>query len=236
MTTTSQPSANDTNKLLIPLLPAHATHAARLHIAGQPGTFLTSLGPDVLTIFYKTLPQSPVGFGYVYPSSNQSNQEGIENTEPIEGFISATTSVGKLFFEMGTRRLPQLLPPLLMAFAKKPSLIPHSLQTVLYPLLVSEPQADLQPESQQSKTQSTHVATAELLSIMVKSTARSQGIGTQLLQQLVADCQVRQITLLDVTVDANNHGARRFYERHAFVFQREFTLYGRKMCLYQLKL
>ena len=102
---------------------------------------------------------------------------------------------------------------------------PHYIRLPIGPLLVS----DSQPE-----TQPAHAATAELLSIMVESTARSQGIGTQLLQQLVADCQARQIALLDVTVDANNQGARRFYERHAFVFQREFTLYGRQMCLYQL--
>ena len=225
MKTTLQSSANSENNDLILLDPIHAPQAAHLHIMGQPGTFLTSLGPDVLTVFYKTLPQSPVGFGYAYPSSNQGKDGG---TQPIQGFVSATTSVGQLFFEMGTIRLPQLLPPLMMTYVKQPSLILRSFQTVLYPLLVSD--------TQHQETQSTPTVTAELLSIMVESTARSQGIGAQLLQQLVADCRARQITLLDVTVDANNQGARRFYERHAFVFQREFMLYGRQMCLYQLKL
>ncbi|MEZ4658511.1 MAG: hypothetical protein R2911_13150 [Caldilineaceae bacterium] len=44
-----------------PLQPVHARDAARLHIAGQPGTFLTSLGPPVLTVFYDSLPRSAKG-------------------------------------------------------------------------------------------------------------------------------------------------------------------------------
>src|SRR4051794_17725984 len=49
---------------LVKLSSRHAEDAARLHIAGQPGTFLTSLGPDVLTILYRALPESATGFGY----------------------------------------------------------------------------------------------------------------------------------------------------------------------------
>ncbi|MGL4650831.1 MAG: hypothetical protein ACRC1H_15595, partial [Caldilineaceae bacterium] len=49
---------------LVPLGPRHAEQAARLHILGQPGTFLTSLGPDVLCVLYRTLPETAGGFGY----------------------------------------------------------------------------------------------------------------------------------------------------------------------------
>ena len=35
---------------------------------------------------------------------------------------------------------------------------------------------------------------------------------------------------------AANAAARRFYARHDFVLRKEFTLYGRAMCLYQLTL
>ncbi|MCB0145411.1 MAG: hypothetical protein KDE50_36345, partial [Caldilineaceae bacterium] len=71
---------------IIPLQPTHARAAARLHIAGQPGTFLTSLGPQVLTVFYESLPRAAVGLGFA----------AVDNTQML-GFVSATTSVGRLF-------------------------------------------------------------------------------------------------------------------------------------------
>ena len=49
----------------------------------------------------------------------------------------------------------------------------------------------------------------------------------------MTECQTRRIPALDVTVDATNAAARRFYARHGFVLRKEFTLYGRAMCLYQ---
>ena len=242
---------------ITPLTPDHAPDAARLHIAGQPGTFLTRLGPDVLTVFYRGLPQSPVGFGYVAGGKGQvargrwqvaSHKSQVTSSlaastpatckpanlqtchlQPatISGFVSATTSVGRLFAEMGTKRIVQFLPPLLRRFARQPSLIVRSVQTVLYPFLVSDNESN---HNQSSETQST----AELLSIMVEPDARSQGIGAQLLHALVDECKQQQIDFLDVTVDAQNAGARRFYERHGFIYERTFVLYGRDMCLYQL--
>ena len=50
---------------IVELAPAHAKEATQLHIAGQPGTFLTSLGPDVLMVVYGALPRMAAGFGYV---------------------------------------------------------------------------------------------------------------------------------------------------------------------------
>ena len=47
-----------------PLTSAYASEAARLHREGQPGSFLTALGDEVLTVLYRLLPQSNVGFGF----------------------------------------------------------------------------------------------------------------------------------------------------------------------------
>jgi len=214
---------------IVELAPSHAEAAAQLHIAGQPGTFLTSLGPEVLTVLYQALSQSPVGFGYVAPAPTAAIDTDIAKIKnqkskiPL-GFVSATTSVGRLFVEMGTRRITQFLPPLVTRFVQQPSLLLRSVQTVLYPFLGHEQQ----PASSGPG--------AELLSIMVAPTARSQGIGAQLMQALLAECAKRQLQWLDVTVDANNAGARRFYERHGFGLAKTFTLYGRVMCGYQLRL
>jgi ribosomal protein S18 acetylase RimI-like enzyme len=205
---------------IAPLAAEHAAAAAQLHVAGQPGTFLTSLGPRVLTVLYDALPRSSAGFGF----AATSHQPPATSHQPVLGFISATTSVGRLFAEMGTRRAGQLLPALLARYRQEPTLALRSLQTAAYPFLVQQPGV------------STDAHPAELLSIMVEPTARGHGIGGQLLASLVQTCQERGITLLDVTVAADNAGAQRFYARHGFVFQREFSLYGRPMCLYQLRL
>jgi len=203
---------------LTPLTATHAAGAARLHIAGQPGTFLTSLGPDVLTVFYRTLPQSPTGFGFA-----AMTEPGARKLEPIApalvGFISATTGVGSLFVEMGTRRLGQFLPPLLARYLRRPDLALRSVQTVLYPLLAHEEAAG--------------GSSAELLSIMVEPSARSQGIGALLLQALLATCESRHIETITVTVDAENIAARRFYARHGFGEVHQMRLYGRRMCVYR---
>ena len=197
-----------------PLAPAHADRAAALHVAGQPGTFLTALGPDVLAVLYRVLPVSPVGFGFV---------AAFEEGAPL-AFAAVTTSTGRLFVEMGTRRLPALLPPLLTRFVQQPSLIVRSVQTVIYPFLAhDEEEAADQP-------------VAELLAIMTDPTARGQGLGAALITAATDACRQRGIAFLDVTVDAANSGARRFYERHGFIFRRDFVLYGRDMALYRLPL
>lgn len=205
---------------IIPLQPLHAPDTARLHIAGQPGAFLTSLGPAVLAVFYSSLPRSPYGYGFT-----------ATEREQILGFVSATTSVGQLFVELGTRRIGRFLPPLLARFARQPKLMLRSIETLFYPMVAAR---------QDAREGSHHIddtcSTAELLSIMVEPDARGKGVGTLLMDALVAESRRRHIGALDVTVDQTNVGARRFYERNGFVYGRDFTLYGRPMCQYRLEL
>ena len=208
---------------IINLEPSHATDAARLHIAGQPHTFLTNLGPAVLTTFYRALPQSTTGFGFaaLAPQEAQHAPRHTSHATRIVGFISATTSTGQLFLQLGTRYLPAFLPPLLRRFAQRPGLLLNCIQTIVYPL-------------QHGSTVAENIGpTAELLSIMVEPSWRSHGIGAHLLAALVTACQARRLAALDVTVAAENVGAQRFYAQHGFVEQRRFTLYGRPMYSYR---
>ena len=94
-------------------------------------------------------------------------------------------------------------------------------QTATYPLRVQDQDS---------------AASAELLAIMVDPAWRSQGIGAALIAALLDACRTREIARLDVTVDAANLGAQRFYERHGFLPHRRFTLYGRAMMHYRLTL
>lgn len=205
---------SDGRLTVVRLAPEHAVDAARLHIVGQPGAFLTSLGAEVLTVLYRTLPQSPAGFGFAAVDPTRSQR--------LLAFVSATTSVGALFFELGTRRLPAFLPPLLRRCAADPSLTVRAAQTVLYPFLHATP-AELTPP-------------AELLSIMVEPELRSVGVGALLVTALMAECQRRGIGAIDVTVDAANVGAQRFYVRHGFGYADTFMLYGRAMHRYQARI
>lgn len=191
------------------LEPRHAVHAASLHLAGQPGTFLSSLGPGVLTALYTALPLTRAGFGWV----------ALDGDAAPRGFVAATVGVGRLFVEIGTTRLGTLLPPLLAQLARHPALLGRTAQTLLYPLLVRNDTAARRSEQ----------PAAELLAIMVEPAWRSRGIGAQLLAQLLDDCRARGVRTLEVTVDANNDGARRFYHRHGFGAARAFVLYGRPM-------
>ena len=197
-----------------PLLSDQADQAAQLHIDGQPGTFLTTLGSDVLTVLYQTLPNSNHGFGFAAVDEADHGKE-------LVGFVSATTSVGGLFLELGTHDFVRFFLPLVNRYRQKPTLIFHTIRALFYPLMV------------ESKETNNTIPIAELLSIMVKPERRGEGIGSQLIDELTSSCFERGMKLLDVTVDTENHGARRFYEHHGFAFHKKLTLNGRKMCQYR---
>ena len=215
------------------LQPIHAEDAARLHIAGQPETFLTKLGPEILSLFYQTLPQTPGCFGFVMVGQMPASQipHNTDTTAIVMaaptclGFVAATQSTGRLFVELGTRHLLHFIPHLLRRYIQQPKLLWYSIETLIYPLLAHGSARDEVTEHP--------AASAELLSIMVAPELRSQGIGHQLLETLVAACQEHELTALDVTVDATNLAAQRFYERHGFISMNTFTLYGRRMCHYR---
>jgi ribosomal protein S18 acetylase RimI-like enzyme len=207
--------------LITPLAITHAREAARLHIQGQPGTFLTALGEDVLTVIYRALPQSRDGFGYAAVRSPAPHEEFPRPAAgaALGGYISATRGIGGLFVEMGSKRLGELLPPLLHRYRQEPQLALRSVQTALYPLLMHEGEG--------------HELTAELLSIMVESPLRSHGVGALLMAAFLQECRNRGLTAASVTVDAANAGAQRFYQRHGFETWREIKLYGRNMIIYR---
>lgn len=172
----------------------------------------------MLTVVYRALPQSPGGFGF---AALPAPEHGPAGAVPLAGYVAATTSVGRLFVQMGTQRLRELLPPLLRRYARQPALAVRSAQTVLYPLLVREEHA---PGA---------AASAELLSIMVEPALRSHGIGALLVEALLQECRNRSLGSIVVTVDAANGGAQRFYARHGFGPWRTITLNRRPMWVLQ---
>jgi len=216
---------------IVPLSPEHASTTAQLHIAGQPGTFLTNLGPRVLTALYRALPHLSTCFGFAALAT--------EEAETPIGFVAATTSTGGLFLELGTREAHRFFPPLLLRLLQKPTLIGQALRTITYPLLHGDNgdnSKKASPLTGDNSGDNGHNSgqTAELLAIMIDPRWRGRGVGTLLLQQLHGAARARQLGAMRVTVDASNSGARRFYARHGYVEQQRFQLYGRTMCSYRL--
>jgi len=237
---------------IVNLAPSHASDVARLHIAGQPGTFLTNLGPDILTLIYRTLPQSTSGFGFVMvakpsgkphpktrgqphePQTQRSDdrQSSIDKTVDESiclGFVAATTDTGRLFVDLGTRYFIDFFPKLLKRYLQQPHLLVQSIQTLFYPFVSQKHQPEPKDKVPPSNTLG---PCAELLAIMVEPHQRGLGIGSILLQQFITTCQRRGVATVEVTVDAQNQGARRFYTHHGFTERDSFMLYGRTMCRY----
>ncbi|MEM7130619.1 MAG: GNAT family N-acetyltransferase [Chloroflexota bacterium] len=221
---------------IISLKAEHASDAARLHISGQPGTFLTSLGIDALTVIYRVLPNSAGGFGFAAcAATSHSGQLSASQQTPsqLKGFVSATTSIGQLMMEMATQHIFRIGPLLLRRFIQQPRLFIRTVQTLLYPMLSHSSAKD--SPSLPSKSNISEPA-VELLSIMVEPDQRGRGIGAELLDHLCQTCRDRSVSVVDVTVDSKNQGARRFYERNGFVHQSDFQIFGRMMCSYRLRL
>lgn len=220
-----------------PLQASDAPIAARLHIAGQPGTFLTQLGQDVLETIYTTLPQA--GFGFVAVPAMQKGETAQDPTNAQEGvaqvygFISGAPGIGGVLRQVLTgdqgRRGLRLVRLLGQRIVRKPVLLRHTFETLLYPLRTQSKGAHT---AHAPKT----ATTIDLLSIMVERDQRSQGIGAQLMTAFIQECGARSATSVEVTVDANNAGACRFYAQHDFVHLRDFRLYGRAMRLYRKEL
>jgi len=188
--------------------PEDAPAAASIHIEGQPGTFLSSLGEAFLRALYAELSCSPYGFGYV------AEEKGV-----VMGVVAATTDTPALFKDMALRRGWRLALPLVGRLLRHPSLIGKVLQTFTYP-----------------GKEGHRPGQGELLFIGVRGQARRQGTGSRLVEALVRGCRERGLTDLVVTVDASNEGANHFYIAKGFVYVKDFELYGRRMNLYHLDL
>lgn len=209
--------------VLAPLDASHARVAAQLHIAGQPGTFLTQLGEDALTLFYAALPQA--GFGFAALNSPPSTAAAAAH---LVGFISGTAGLGAVLRAclLGNRGQRGLRLAWLLAgrVLRRPQLLGNVASTLAYTLRGGPGQRDSATENEPA---------IELLSIMVEPTARSQGIGSLLMARFLAECAAQGVNSVHVTVDARNPGAQRFYMRHGFQLAHNFELYGRAMTLYR---
>ena len=194
---------------LRPLSPADAAAGAALHVAGQPGTFLTRLGLPFLRVLYRGMARSRSGFGTV----------AVREPGRVVGVVVGTDSTGALFRELIGGRWWQFVLPVGLGILRDLSLLRLIRQTFSYP-----------------EAEACEPGIGELLFIGVDPQARRSGIGSALVDSLFAAARQRGLRGLTVTVDAENATAIRFYERHGFAFRRTAPLYGRPMHHYRITL
>lgn len=198
---------------------ADTSDAARLHIVGQPDTFLTNLGKRALGIVYTALAQGESGFGVVAATPAETFT-GRASGWRVIGFAAVTTSTLALYTDVARLSGMAMAREVLKSTMRRPALLKQAVESALYPLRQignTSAQAD-----------------AELLSIMVDSAWRGAGVGSALLDALLRQLLARGVTTLEVTVDAANEGARRFYADQRFTHHSDFRLNGRAMCGYLL--
>ena len=194
--------------------PEDARAAASLHIEGQPGTFLTSLGEEFLTAFYAGLCDSRWGYSFV----------AVEGDNPL-GVIVGASDTRALFKEFITKRGVHLAIPVLRRLLSRPSLLGGVLQSFFYPSKVGA--ASGEDESG---------AAAEFLFIGVSVQARRQHIGSKMLHVLIEESRRRGCTALQSTVHVDNRESNAFHEKFGFQIVGSMELHGKKMNLYSLPL
>jgi ribosomal protein S18 acetylase RimI-like enzyme len=173
---------------------------------GQPGTFLTGLGPAFLRALYGEMAISAHCYGFV------ALEDGTAGAAQVLGVVVGSADAHQVFKDLIWRRGLRLAPTVAGALVRRPRLMAHVWQTLFYPDSV---------EGQPGE--------AELFYIGVRPDARRRGMGATLFQALAQASRQRGMKALGLTVELTNAGALAFYTRQGMTPQRELTLYGRRM-------
>ena len=193
---------------ITPFMAQHARAAAEIHAEGQPGTFLTSLGPTFLRALYTEMAASPRCYGFV----------ALEGDEVI-GVVIGASDASAIFKELIVRRGVKLALPVLGAMLRRPVLLGRVVETLRYPA-----QQPHEPGE------------AELFYIGVRGARRGEGVGAALFDALAQASRQRGMRAMGLIVDDANETAKRFYLRHGMVAVSAWPMYGRLMNWYRLDL
>ena len=178
-----------------------------IHLKTFTGFFLTFMGRGFLKLMYR--------------SYTEYQDSGIlvafEGDMPV-GFLAYSGNLSGLYKYMIKKRLVPFAGYSAGAFFRKPKIFMRLLRAFLKP--------------SESKRDEKYV---ELASIGVLPESKSHGVGTQLIQCLVANINPEQYTYISLETDAEkNDAVNQFYQRNGFVLTRNYvTAEGRKMNEYR---
>ncbi len=182
--------------------PADAAALARLHRSGLPDAFLPTLGEPFLRRLYRALANDPAAVTLV-----------AEDGDGVVGFVSGVTSVRGFYRRFVVRH------GVGAALAASPALIRRDvwrrvLETASYP---ARSRAAREGGAAPSTADpAAALPDAELLSIAVSPTSRSNGVGRALAEGLIEELERRGVPAVKVVVAEDNGPGNALYERVGF--------------------
>lgn len=188
---------------------ADARAVAEIHSEALAGDFLPRLGQSFLTTLYECMIGAKVGFGIVYEKDNR-----------IAGVAVSTENTRLFLKSLFLKRFWTLMPKMTWSLLRHPSLIKHSLETLLYG---RQEEKDANPE-------------AELLVMLVHKSYRRQGIGIKILRAMNKEFLQRGVKSYKVNTYADNKASNYFYSTHGFKYHTSFLMYKRKWNAYKCEL
>lgn len=180
-----------------------------IHLNTFTGFFLTFMGRGFLKQMYQS-----------YCEHDESGLLVAEDDETSIGFLAYSSNFSGLYKFMIKTRLIQFGWYSVGAFFRRPSAFMHIIKAFLKPSEV--------------KRKEKYV---ELSSIGVDPNAKSNGIGSKLIEELKKLVDFEKYAYITLETDAvNNEGAIHFYEKNGFIRERMFvTDEGRKMYEYRFE-
>ena len=166
--------------------PSDATSMARLHRESLPTGFLPTLGDAFLRRLYRAMTRDRYAVAFV-----------ADDRGAVVGFAAAVPSVSA-FYRAFARR--EGLGALVAAAPRlvRPSVLRRAIETARHPSNMHG------------------LPDAELLSIAVDTSRRSNGVGRELTDAVARGLGERDVREFKVVVGADNRDANRFYERLGF--------------------
>jgi len=200
----------DTPVETLPYTKEHAQQAAEIHIEGQPHTFLTRLGPEVLTKLYEAMAESPLAMGKVM----------VEGDKVVVIAIAAQDT-SRMFRDIKRHHWHQLAWPLVKQFLRTPSILADIWQNIRYPVKVSAPENE-----------------AEILFLGMRREYMRRGIAPRLGPEVLNDWHERAgCPTASAVIDKRNRAMRWTVATIPGTYLAdEFTLNGRTMVIYRANL
>ena len=112
----------------LPFTKKYAQQAAEIHIEGQPRTFLTRLGPEVLACLYEAMAESPLVIGKV-----------IVDGDRVAVIAIASQDTNRMFSDIKWHHWHRLAWPMIKQFLRSPSILIDIWQNIRYPVKLGAP-------------------------------------------------------------------------------------------------
>lgn len=193
--------------MIVPLQPDHVAQVARLHCRSLTG-LLTRLGYRAAEAFYEGCVESPAATALVFVEAGR-----------VIGFVAGSADPALLKRQV-TRANPwKVFFGLLVGVLRRPAALID-----LAAGLKAPPVGAYDPK------------TPELTYLAVSSEARGEGVGERLVQAFARALAGGGESAFELSVDSDNLGAIRFYERLGFVALGEYREFSTTHRRYRLPL